>query len=161
MWWSHSLSVECIKNLSRLKTDPRRIISVKSTPDIHFEIITAFLSNTPLKAVLSKQVISQEVLLWVLWLYYQTAVQGSIFSILSYPAWYHPQLSLKFSLFGWSYCITRNGWNSEKYQLLLKHPFVWAQLLFNPGICLVHPWVNTQHTRINKIYKYKCSRTQT
>ena len=32
VWWSHSSSVECIKNLSRLKTDPRRIISVNSTP---------------------------------------------------------------------------------------------------------------------------------
>lgn len=27
---------------------------MNSTPDIHFEIITAFLSNAPLKAVLSK-----------------------------------------------------------------------------------------------------------
>lgn len=45
--------MECIKNLSRLKTDPRRIISVNSTTDVHFEIINAFLSNAPLTAVLS------------------------------------------------------------------------------------------------------------
>lgn len=73
VWWSHSLSVECIKNLSRLKTDPRRIISASSTTDIHFEIINAFLSNNLHHWERRSAVISKEVLR-VLWHYYQTAV---------------------------------------------------------------------------------------
>lgn len=54
VWWSHSRSVGCIKNLSRLKSDQRRIIGVNSTTEVQHEIINSFLGNTALKAALDQ-----------------------------------------------------------------------------------------------------------
>lgn len=105
VWRPHSESVECIKHLSRLKTDPRRIISVNSSADIHFKNNECRFkwrtAGSPLKQRFQKRFCGFCDIV--------TKQQFKGIFLLFFGA----QCEITYSLFEWD-------WNSEECQLLLQ-----------------------------------------